>query len=401
MKTLLFLTTSFPYDKGEEFILNEIPYISGFDKIVIAPIKLNDNSVRTKDVPINKENIPIEVLSKKYNSGGLLSYLKLIFKLTIWCEVFNLVRCRKLNKARLHQLLFFAKNGYAIYNGLKEVSVLKSDKATIYSYWFYDGAFAGALLAKKFKAKFISRCHRFDIYDDRHQSNYIPFRKFLLSRVDSLYPCSQNGTTYLQTNYPSYKNKIRPSFLGTEKTVECSCSNNPFNIVSCSSMIPVKRLDLLVKALALLDFPVTWTHIGDGELKKQIESIELPENITAIFKGQIANHEILDFYSKENISVFVNLSSSEGLPVSIMEAMSFGIPIIATNVGGTSEAVSDEVGILLPENPTLKEISDSFRKLYDMDKIEYKKLCQNSYKKWSKNFNCADNYKKFYKDLKN
>lgn len=41
------------------------------------------------------------------------------------------------------------------------------------------------------------------------------------------------------------------------------------------------------------------------------------------------------------------MSDSEGIPVSIMEAMSFGIPVIARNVGGMSEIVNEENGLLL------------------------------------------------------
>ncbi|MFR4320263.1 MAG: glycosyltransferase [Blautia massiliensis (ex Durand et al. 2017)] len=44
----------------------------------------------------------------------------------------------------------------------------------------------------------------------------------------------------------------------------------------------------------------------------------------------------------------MNVSSSEGIPVSIMEATSFGIPGIATDAGGTKEIIRDkENGVLL------------------------------------------------------
>ena len=49
-----------------------------------------------------------------------------------------------------------------------------------------------------------------------------------------------------------------------------------------------------------------------------------------------------------DFDLFVNMSLSEGIPVSIMEAISFGIPIIATNVGGNAEIVNDETGVLIP-----------------------------------------------------
>lgn len=55
-------------------------------------------------------------------------------------------------------------------------------------------------------------------------------------------------------------------------------------------------------------------------------------------------------YSEHPVDVFINLSTNEGVPVSIMEAISFDIPIVATDVGGTSEIVTDETGILVSSN---------------------------------------------------
>ena len=59
-----------------------------------------------------------------------------------------------------------------------------------------------------------------------------------------------------------------------------------------------------------------------------------PKNIRAEFKGRVLNKEVLKFYIDEVPDLFINLSSSEGIPMSIMEAMSCSIPVIATNNKG-------------------------------------------------------------------
>jgi len=46
----------------------------------------------------------------------------------------------------------------------------------------------------------------------------------------------------------------------------------------------------------------------------------------------------------------MNLSETEGIPVSIMEAQSAGVPILATNLGGTSEIVNNENGFLVEKD---------------------------------------------------
>ena len=83
-----------------------------------------------------------------------------------------------------------------------------------------------------------------------------------------------------------------------------------------------------------------------SDLEKQAQS--LPTNVKYFFMGFQENKEIQKFYANHYIDAFVNVSQSEGVPVSIMEAESYGVPVIATNVGGTSEIVHDrQNGVLL------------------------------------------------------
>jgi len=67
----------------------------------------------------------------------------------------------------------------------------------------------------------------------------------------------------------------------------------------------------------------------------------------------------MNFYKNNPIDVFINVSQSEGgNPVSIMEAQSCGIPLIASAVGGNKEIVHEKVGILLNPDPTSEEIAN-------------------------------------------
>jgi glycosyltransferase involved in cell wall biosynthesis len=61
----------------------------------------------------------------------------------------------------------------------------------------------------------------------------------------------------------------------------------------------------------------------------------------------MANDHVLDLYQRNFVDLFVSLSESEGLPVSMMEAASFGIPILACAVNGVPEIVTLQTGILV------------------------------------------------------
>ena len=76
-----------------------------------------------------------------------------------------------------------------------------------------------------------------------------------------------------------------------------------------------------------------------------------PPNVVANFHGRVDNVQVRSFYRDTFVNVFVNTSSSEGVPVSIMEAQSAGIPVIATAVCGTPELVNENDGLLLPADP--------------------------------------------------
>lgn len=61
----------------------------------------------------------------------------------------------------------------------------------------------------------------------------------------------------------------------------------------------------------------------------------------------------------------MNMSTVEGVPVSIMEAISFDIPVVATKVGGTPDIVIDgKSGKLVSENPTEQEVADALLDVY-------------------------------------
>ena len=73
----------------------------------------------------------------------------------------------------------------------------------------------------------------------------------------------------------------------------------------------------------------------------------LPHNISHVFHGYTKNIEILKFYAENHVDLFLNVSSTEGIPVSVIEAMSAGIIPVATDVGDTGELVDQDCGYLL------------------------------------------------------
>ena len=90
--------------------------------------------------------------------------------------------------------------------------------------------------------------------------------------------------------------------------------------------------------------------VGDGPFRKSLEdkASKSRSNGDIFFLGNKNIGDILDILATSDI--FVNPSYSEGLPTSVMEAASVGLPIIATDVGGTREIIiNNKTGVLVEE----------------------------------------------------
>ena len=275
-------------------------------------------------------------------------------------------------------------------------------KASIYTYRLNSGALTAINLKNIFNGKkCIGRAHGIDLYEYRDPADYLPFRNYIMKNLDEIYTISLDGYNYLTKKYPFTKNKVHVARLGTDDYgVENFRSEEGLSIVTCSRVEKIKRIDRIIKALAKINsINIKWTHIGDGSLLSGIKDLSecvLPSNIQTEFVGNLENSKIYEVYKGNFFDLFINVSYDEGLPVAIMEASSFGIPIIATDVGGTSEIVKDGYnGWLIPreyEDDVLSDLLLSYYKMSDYDKCIFRK---NARDKWKESFNQAVNYRKF------
>lgn len=403
MKTLLVLTHSFPYGTGEEFLAAELRRVSGFDRVLVVPCSRNADAVPTKQLPKGVECLPLSRVPL-----GRGAYFRILFRPRVQAELFRLLRQGRLRADRAHELLYFEKSAEEIFAALRRaVAFSAGDSVVLYSYWLYDAAAAGAMLAGYLRRKGvrvlqISRAHRFDIYAERSAAGYLPMRAYLFRKADRIFPCSEDGAQVLRREAGREAGKIRCAYLGTRDLGAGLPSLRPFHIVSCSYLVPVKRLHLLIGALKKADFPVVWTHIGSGPLEDKLRALaaELPPGVKAEFLGAMDNGSVLEYYRTHRVSAFLNVSSSEGIPVTVMEACSFGIPVVATDVGGTKEIVSSgENGFLIPRDFSPDELLGVLRGLAGMEETRYGALSANARRIWGEKFSAEKNYRKFYEEL--
>lgn len=133
--------------------------------------------------------------------------------------------------------------------------------------------------------------------------------------------------------------------LPSETIVESKTYSKDKNIklVSVGSLVPIKnQVDMLkvVKKLVDLNYTVELKIIGEGvmrkELQNMIEEYSIHDNIVLV-GHVIESVKILEHLDAADIFLFTSLS--EGLPRSVIEAMSRGLPVISSKAGGIPELI--------------------------------------------------------------
>lgn len=406
MRTLYLFTNAFPYGDWEPYLETEVQFYNQFDKVYIFSLQIRPEQIsHIRSVPGNCTVVPIR---KAAGYMYLLYAFRALFDKNIYKEMRKLIRQKRLSLKTLKSLFIFVSRSYYERDKIYKALEGKVDSQSIfYSYRFEYQPYLAYLLMKKCKQSLniVSRAHGSDLYEERRKESYIPLRNILLTHLSKVYPCSNHGKEYLQSRFPEYAGKIDTSYLGTkEHGINRLINTDYIDLVSCSKMVPVKQIHLLVKALSLLaDYPIRWTHFGDGPCMNEIQELSrkmLGGKIEYRLRGNLANERLLEEYKKQNFFALINVSSSEGLPVSIMEATSFGIPVIATDVGGTAEIVEDGVnGFLLPDNCSPKDIADTVQRLIALSSSDYLRMRDNARKIWSERFCDENNYRIFINEL--
>lgn len=388
---LILLTNTFPYGVSENYLVNEIPVmLTQFNNIYI--FTLNAKGPLNFKLPQHIKFFDLQGLPKEKIS--ILDLLRIFIKelpliLSLPNKIFHL-------RYYLSHLVNMQIHSRKI---LKIVGTKYPSNFFLYTYWFNDLAIIASFIKKENpNFRFISRAHGYDVFPDQSKNNYIPFRNFQLSNVDVIASVSKAGESYLKKNFQIYSSKIITSYLGSKQHYY----KNPFNqeqfsIITCSNIRAIKRLSLLVEILKHINFNVTWYVIGDGNdlenLKK--ECLKLSKCITVQFQGYFSTEQLYHFYRTVPVNLFCSLSSSEGLPVSMMEAISFGVPLMSTDVGGCKEICNEHTGFLIPKDfdpVTIAGRITSFRSS-NKNSTEFR---ANVKKYWAENFCSEKNYQKFY-----
>jgi len=275
---------------------------------------------------------------------------------------------------------------------------IKFEAEVLYSYWFDHWNVAACIYKKIYNndAKIVSRAHRYEIDVNTNKLRFFPFQKFQFKNADLISFISSTWRDKLALKYPKYKNKLKVNRMGVApQGINMNVAkDNRYHIVTISGNIPVKRIHLQLEALNKIDLDITWHHFGAEENDKFIENgITNPK---LLFKnyGFYPSVKLLDWLKNNYVHFLINTSKIEGVPVSMMECISLGIPIFAMDVGGIKEIVNTQTGVLVENNDDAIYIATELEKSlqnYQFDLEGRKKIIQF----FEENYSATRNYNDF------
>jgi glycosyltransferase involved in cell wall biosynthesis len=175
-------------------------------------------------------------------------------------------------------------------------------------------------------------------------------------------------------------NGISPEFLEKADTNRIkSNADGTYRITYIGRLVKIKGVDLLIRAVAEIagEKNVVLDVVGDGAERKALEELseKLGTDENVHFHGQQA--DVGQFLKKSDIFVYPSVCQ-EVFGISIVEAMAYGLPCVANNVGGIPEIIEDGKNGFLTKEPTVKGIAEAIRRvagLYENGGIEEISRC--------------------------
>lgn len=392
-KKIYIISASFPFGEQETFLENEVVFLSKHFDVILVPTYFKKND-RIRKLPPNTTYFQPYI-----STNNLINVVKLLFNnkyiKSELLELYSLIKKGNFNPKLFREFIISVRalRLFSVSKAYKEI-VNSKQKEIIYFYW----GTSQILTINNMNQKTFVRIHGGEM-NAEYYSGYIPFLSLKANTNTTFLPISNDAFNKIKDLNPLAKCKVNRLGTYNQFNYKQNEIGNVINIVSCSSIIPLKRIHLIIEALKLCGKRVNWKHFGDGLMQEILinkAENELGSNIKWSFMGRISNATLIDFYQNNNINLFINVSETEGVPVSIMEAMSFGIPCFAPNIGGISEIVNSQNGFLVDSNFDPKELATIIDNLSELNYLHKSKTAR---KTWEKLYNAETNYLKLKSDF--
>lgn len=409
MKKLILATESFPYGKDERtFILPELERLRAHYDITI--LSHADQSRVQEGMTVKlPEEIRVVCLGRPQLTAAdkIRAFLSFFMDRDGRMEMREILAGKENRRQRIYQSAAFFAQAAADLKNLRRSGILSDNVPVLYySFWYTYYCYSMIRERKRYpNVRIVARTHGVDLYHERVPGNRQPFRHQMEKNLDALVFACAYGKQYYEDRIKGEQmdgSRLYVCRLGIEKPRRQmpAGGDGVWRLVSCSHVIPLKRVGLIIDGLSRVEgAKIFWTHLGDGSSLDEMqryaaEKLAAKENIQYRFAGFV--QDVRTYYETQPVDCFITTSKTEGgCPVSIQEAMSYGIPIIGTDAGGITEMIGDN-GILLSHDPDAEEIAAAIRKVMELGESDLQRMKAASCQKWQEEFDIDKAFGKLY-----
>jgi glycosyltransferase involved in cell wall biosynthesis len=349
-KKILYITSSFPYGKSEVWAINELNSLQALGtKIYIIP-RTGGGEIINKDalsfcssvidVPFVNQRIVVVLMRKMLFSPFFLLGL-----------FTNIVR-------QSNNVVDVFKGLFILPKSLFLGEILENEKLDhIHSFSTTSAAVMAYMLSSMLKVPWSYTIHTSEKFNSK-------FRRSLIFHSRSASICraisqrtADDWITFVGSKLAEKMVVVHLGVAIPESCLEKAAFNDPIILATPAELTLRKgHVYALEAAKKLLDSGLSnfkWYFFGSGPLlhvlQEKIADLGLSNH--CYFPGIIDHSDLLKKYEECEVDIVVMPSISvnvpEGIPVSLMEAMSYGIPVVATNNGATVELVDGITGLLI------------------------------------------------------
>ena len=353
-KNIVFITSSFPFGKSEIWAASEINSLLELgNKITIIP-KTGRGEIINQDVT----KFASSLIDLPFLNWAICIFLlrTTLFKPFLFLKL--LVGIIK----QSNSFIDFLKGLAVLPKALFVAKILKSQKVDhIHSLATTSTAVMAYIISLNLNIPWSYTLHSSSVLNSKYKRSFA-FHSRSASKCRVISQIISNDLSDFIG--PSLSKKVSMVHLGVDingfvkgKTT----INDPLIIATPAELKEHKgHIYAIEAAKKLIDKGVSnfkWYFYGSGpllnELQEKVKDLNLINH--CYFPGNIDHQKLLNKYKNQEVDIVVSASISipdifEGIPVSLMEAMSYEVPVIATDSGGTKELVDNESGILVNQN---------------------------------------------------
>lgn len=355
---ILFLTTSFPRFFGD----GTAPFVNSIAKAMAE----NGNNIfilAPYDVDVDETYIPenIHLYRFKY------------FPINSW-HIMGHSRALK-SDISLNGKVYLVLPFFFLCQFFHSLRILINENIDIiYSHWVIPNGFTGSILKIITKKKLLISLHGSDIYLAKKNILYRFITKFIFRISDEVTACSEDLYQFASKN--GANNKVHLLAWGADPDIFFPSksafkyfgnpilkSENEIFIISIGRLVFKKGFDVLIRACENIlkkDDNIKLLIGGSGDLENELLQLVAKLNLDkkVIFVGKIHWNDVVEFLRIGDIFVLPSIidksGNIDGLPTVLLEAMSTGLPVIASDIGGVRLVINEN------ENGLIFNSGDSF-----------------------------------------